>query len=401
MDWLILIVGVPAVVVPIVLLYGFAGCGYEGVGTLVLPEKPTNLHATLALNRKGINLVWLPAGGAADSFEIFRTAVGEPNADFSSMQAKSDDTSSTLKPGVTFHYTVKAFKAGHSPPYSPTGPSKEAYATMPPVPPVLSGQFVGANLIRLNWTASLHATRYRLRHLPDLTVVYEGPQTTADHTVPPGPHDYEVVAIVGKDNNGVDKGFDDSLPKDVPSDPSATVQIAPPITLPNWVSIFTTANILPNPQNGVDVAGDCIVQRIPGPAVGGTMVRLKLRGIANQTTDLTAVTISRAVPSTAAQSQNSMDLPVPVTFGGASGVTFQNNLIPKDSDTIGYTVAAGQDLHIAFNVRLTSGRILRRNVPGALAYAKNNAAEAALAVRPPQYNTNNNDVYCIETIEVA
>jgi hypothetical protein len=251
---------------------------------------------------------------------------------------------------------------------------------------------------------------YRLRHVSDDTKVYEGPDLTADHTLTaaqtaqPGPHQYEVVAIVGKDNTGVDKGFDDSLPKDVLSD-AATFQITLPATPPNWVSIFpTTANILPNPNNGVDAAGDCIVQRIKAPAVGGNLVRITLRGILNQpATTLIAVTISKAVLATAAQPQNSLDQPVPVTFGGVASVTLPTNGNPQPSDPITYAVAPGQDLHVAFNVSPQSGRIQRKPRAGEQAYRKNNAAEAALAVRPPIYNENNNVnvVYCIETIEVA
>lgn len=403
MEWLILLVVVPAIVAPIVLLCGFAGCSLIlDIGDPKLePGTPTNLHAKLAANRKDINLVWTPTGGEANSFAIGRTATGEANASFSSTQPKFDDTSNTLKPGVTFHYTVSAI-IGSLP---PIGPSNDAFATIPPAAPVLSGLAVSAVLIRLNWTPSPGATRYRLRHLTDNTVIYEGDKTTADHSgVQPGTHVYEVVAIVGKDNKGVDKGFDDSLPKDVLSDAATKEITAGPVTPPNWVSIFpTTANIQPNPNNGVDASGDCIVQRIKAPAVGGNSVRVTLRGIANELTRLTAVTISKAVPDTVQQAQNSVDQPVDVKFGGASGVTLPINGTPQQSDPVNYAVAPGQDLHIAFDVHPQSGRIQRKPRAGEQAYRKNNAAEAALTVRPPQYNANNNVnvVYCIETIEVA
>lgn len=405
MDWIILLLCVPAIVVPVVLLFGFAGCGLDVTGQLVLPTVPANLHATLANNRKGIDLVWLPTGGAADGFEITRTAAGETTATLSSTQPSSNDSSPALKPGVTYHYTVRAIKSGQPAQYSPTGPSNDAFATMPPTAPVLSGQLLSANVIGLSWTASDKATRYRLLHVTDNTIVYEGDQTTANHSnIQPGTHEYQVVAIVGVDKTGVSQGFNDSLPVDVLSDPSATVQVATgPVTPPNWTTIFSTAGIAPNPNNGVDAANDTIVQRIPAPATGGAKVRVTLRGITNQlpATVLTAVTISRAAPAGGGQPQNSVDAPVAITFGGAAGVPLPTNGTAQLSDPINYAVVAGQDLHIAFNVAAASGRVLRRNVAGATAYVKNNAAEAGLATRPPQYNTNNNVVYCIETIEVA
>lgn len=399
MDWFLLLLCVPAVVVPVVLLFGFAGCGLDVTGQLVLPGTPANLHAKLRPDRKGISLVWLPSGGVADGFEIVRTAAGEPNASFTSPTANFDDTSSTLKPGVTHHYTVKAVKTGQPPPYSPTGPSNDAFATMPPAAPVLTGQFVGANLIRLNWNPSPHATRYVLRHLPDNAVVYNGPLLTADHAVQSATHDYQIVAIVGDG-----KGFDDSLPTDVVSDP-ATVQITPPITLPNWTPIFSTAGIAPNPNNGVTATGDCIVQRIPAPATGGMQVRVTLRCIANQTTTLTAVTISKAAEAGAAQPQNSLNPPVPITFGGAAGVTLPINGAPQTSDPVIFTVTVGQDLHVVLDVSPTSGRILRRNKPGTTAYVGNNLApQASQMNRPGNYGNppyDQNRAYCIESVEVA
>jgi hypothetical protein len=404
MDWFILLLCVPSVVVPVVLLFGFAGCGLDTTGQLVLPTVPANLHATLAANRKGIDLVWLPTGGAADGFVIARTAAGEMSLSLSSTQPSLNDSSPTLKPGVTYHYTVRAIKSGQPAQFSPTGPSNDAFATMPPTAPVLSGQLLSANVIRLNWTASPHATRYRLKHLTDNTVVYEGDQTTADHSgVQTGTHDYQVAAIVGVDKNNIPQGFNDSQPADVFTD-SATLQvIAGTVTPPNWVPIFSAAGIAPNPNNGVEVANDCVVQRIPAPASPGTQVRVTLRGITNQNppTVLAAVTISKAVLAGGAQPQNSVDTPVPITFGGMAGVTLPTNGTAQLSDPVNYPVVAGQDLHVAFNVAAASGRVLRRNVAGAVAYRKNNAIEAGLATRPPPYNENNNVVFCIETIEVA
>jgi hypothetical protein len=118
-----------------------------------------------------------------------------------------------------------------------------------------------------------------------------------------------------------------------------------------------------------------------------------------QTTILTAVTVSRAAAAGSAQPQNSLDTPVDVKFGGATGVTIPNGEL-RTSDIVSYAVVAGQDLHVAFNVSAASGRILRRNVTTRVSYLRNNAADAGNQIRPG-YNPNNDDVYCVETVEIA
>jgi hypothetical protein len=395
MELLLLLIIVPTVVVPVVLLFGFSGCEVLlGIGDpKLVASVPTNLHARLAASRKSVDLTWLPSGGEADSFEIRRSGNDGSNKTFSSQVATMTD-GADLAAGVTYDYSVKAVQNTFA-----TDASSPASVTIPPAAPSLTAVPEGPGAVRLNWTPSPQASKYRLEHPPDTTPVFEGAATSALHPVPTGvQHSYRVIAIV-------EDGRDDSIKKPVESDPSPTVQITlTPGTGPNWVSIFpTTAGIAPNPNNGVDVAGDCIVQRIRAPASGGTQFRVTLRGIPNQATTLTAVTISRAAPAGAAQPQNSVDAPVSITFGGAAGVTLPINGAPQTSDPVNYTVAAGQDLHVAFNVSPASGRIQRKPRAGEQAYRKNDATEAALVVRPPTYNANNNVdvVYCIETIEVA
>jgi hypothetical protein len=85
----------------------------------------------------------------------------------------------------------------------------------------------------------------------------------------------------------------------------------PPLvaTTRQWVPIFSSAGIPPNPQSGVSNSNDTLVQRINAVAKGGIFVRVTLRGIVNETTSLTAVTVSRAVPAGAVQPWNSAEPP--------------------------------------------------------------------------------------------
>src|SRR5438045_4183457 len=78
LDWLILVLVTPVIIVVVVLLYGFVGCGYEGVATGPSSNdtKPSMLTVT-AIGTDRMRLVWHDnSGGAATSFKVERF---EPN----------------------------------------------------------------------------------------------------------------------------------------------------------------------------------------------------------------------------------------------------------------------------------------------------------------------------------
>jgi hypothetical protein len=215
MTWLILLIGIPAIIVPVVLLCGFAGCGLDVKGTAEPLGKPSNLHAKLSSNRKAVDLWWLPTGGQADSFETKRVAP-DGSTDFVSLVVAN---------------TVKAIKAGHTPQIS-----DPAQVTIPPSAPTLTAVAVSATTNRLTWTASPNATKYRLEHVPDLAMIAQGTATTADHNITAGTsHAYRVIAIVAD-------GFDDSVKQDVASDPRQRWSQQSPTV--------SDAGVPANPSNG-------------------------------------------------------------------------------------------------------------------------------------------------------
>jgi hypothetical protein len=122
MDWFILIVVVPLVLVPLVLLYGFAGCGEFGSAPPSDPP-PFDLVAT----GKGVDhiaLEWNHASPATVSFTIARKAPGEAafDEDYRAgvLQTTFDDKPI---PAGLYHYKVRAVVNA-----SPTGWSDEAQA---------------------------------------------------------------------------------------------------------------------------------------------------------------------------------------------------------------------------------------------------------------------------------
>jgi hypothetical protein len=105
MDWVILILGVPAILVPLVLLLGFAGCPppaplacvidadcpvgtvcVEGVCLAPPSLAPENL-AAIARDDHSVSLTWTNVDPAATDFRIERAPEG---GDFAAIPAPAD-----------------------------------------------------------------------------------------------------------------------------------------------------------------------------------------------------------------------------------------------------------------------------------------------------------------------
>jgi hypothetical protein len=191
MDWLVLILGVPAILIPLVLLFGFAGCNpqapgdctddsdcpggtecVEGLCVAVDHSPPSAPESLTAIARNGlrVSLTWTNTDPrAADiSFEIERTVEGgEPvvfpvQATLSPTGAfRATDASSDLQEGVTFIYRVRAVLGEQ---HSDFDDSNESKATVFPAAPVhLVATPVSINQINLSWdNASAIATDFSI-----------------------------------------------------------------------------------------------------------------------------------------------------------------------------------------------------------------------------------------------
>ena len=208
MDWLILILGVPAILIPLVLLFGFAGCGPSGVfctdnsecpgdtvcfeGSCVSPvdpplSAPENL-AAIALDDHSVALTWTSDNPAGTIFQIERTPEdGEefeaiPPGDLDDVSAAgATDRSRGLQEGVTFIYRVGAASEQEDPKFSEDTSS----ATVLPAAPVnLRATPVDIDRIKLSWdNASAVATDFILEHrLPGGT--FDGGKSSAAPTPP-------------------------------------------------------------------------------------------------------------------------------------------------------------------------------------------------------------------------
>ena len=106
-EWLVLLLLVPAVVLPVVYLFGFAGCGFEGHGE---PIPPLVLKTPSAPNPVTVNLSW--TGGTVDDIQFQRDKTPNAGEQPESYQfiVQRDPLSATDTDGLSggHHYDYKA-----------------------------------------------------------------------------------------------------------------------------------------------------------------------------------------------------------------------------------------------------------------------------------------------------
>ena len=412
MEWFILIFLVPLILVPIVLLCGFAGCSSFSASDdppptstppTPAPSKttsPTNFTAR-AKGTDEIALEWQHTSPTA-KFTVRRTAP-DPIVLATATPAHSVSDPG-LNDGTDIYYDLTA-KDGINDP-SDSIPAQAT--TKPNAPTNLVALPEDLTHIVLTWnhvTKSPKKVTFKisdtLKTTPPSPPTEISPAVTKDsidptlytysHTVDMGSeHEYQVTAFVD--------GFDNSVPQQVMSDPSD-----PASAIASWRTVYDH----PLTLNEGGFAGSTIVQRIDAAHLIGvgtqSKVRVTLRGsLAAAAADLVInkVTISQAAVAPE-QLWNSIAPITQLRFGNKFDVTIPANT-QKLSDKTDYTLVAGKDLIIAFDI--TSGP-LGKLVPfaGPNMYSKPNVAEAIVTIPPNRtagYTAHNNSVYIVEKIEV-
>ena len=400
MDWLFLIFLVPLILVPIVLLCGFAGCGLDVVGTGVFDAAPSNLNAT-AGGTDTINLSWKDNSVAASVFIVER---GPPGGSLVPIKTGVKGVSlpdQPLNEGTTFLYDVRATAGVGG---VPTAPSNTAtVTTFPATPTNLAATAVDASHVQLSWTnASVNADLISLEHRSSpgslWNEIYKGPAKTPPKPPPasitPGGNDeFRITAIVKN-------GFDNNISKEVRSIPSAPVAAVTEIPITPWKTAFNVPLTTDDPQA---FNGNTIVQRIDAVHItnAGAKVRITLHGSTTGNLVIKKVTISQAAP--AGQLWNSAADLTEVKSGGVSGVTIPANTPPKALDDTNYNLVLGKDIIVAFDISgatATDGFTRRATLAGPTMFSKNNTAEAATQNRSVNYLTHAGRVHIVEKIEV-
>jgi Fibronectin type III domain len=423
MDWLILILGVPAILIPLVLLFGFAGCGQvAGVcasdvdcpaGTRCVdgacvalqpnppPLAPENLAAR-ALDDRSVSLTWTNTDPAVTDFEIERTPEDGEVDEVELIPAPDSPTGATdsfgLQAGVTYIYRVRALLGEERSEFSDTSSA----TVFPAAPVALVATAVSIDQIDLSWTnASAIETEYSVEHRVPGGVFAEiipgpGAATTFSHRgLDEGTtHEYRVLAVVD--------GVEDDVAQEVTSAPSA---IAPATTLAFTVAFQapqgTLINELPN-------VGFCLVQRLSTTLLAATgttptQVRILLRGPNTGSLTLDRVTISQTADSQpgATGTEDLYDA-APDLTEIASGVTIAANTT-RTVGPVNYALDFTQDLLVAFDISNTPGEANVRfgALTGAHAFSNPGTAEAGVQDRTTGYPNDAPDTLAlVEIVEV-
>ena len=415
MDWVILILGVPAILIPLVLLFGFAGCystatacsddfdcpdGTQCVdGACVVGELPLSAPENLAaraIDDRSVLLTWTDNDPAATSFQIERAEDGDqpqPIVVHGLISPTGTTDDSGLQEGVTYIYQVRAQGDG----LSDSDPSEISSATVLPATPVnFTATAVSNSQIDLSWTnASTVATAFRLQErvggtFTDIPLPNPTSNTFSHSNLIAGTtHEYRVFATVD--------GFEDSAQQIVNSLPSA-VQSAT-TTAVSAAAFTTPPGTFTTDQASAAGEGICLVQLLSQtllvPNVTGTQVRITLRGSNTGNLTLDKVFISK-VGNTGDPYDAATDLKLV-----ASGVPIPANT----AVTVGpvyYTLDPTQDLLVAVDVSNTpnEGNLRFGALPGAVTYARTATAEAGVQDRGPNYITVANILFLVEQIEV-
>ena len=407
MEWFILIFLVPLILVPIVLLCGFAGCSSFSTGDPVAPTAPTPAKTTAPTNFTAtangtdeIALAWQHTSPIA-KFTVRRTAPDPKVLAKDTLDHSVSDPG--LNDGTDIYYDLTA-KDGIDDPSDSIGAKA---TTKPNSPTNLVALPEDLTHIVLTWNHVTKSPKNITFKISDTLETAPGGTTEISPTVTKDPidptlytyshavdagseHEYRVTAVVD--------GFDNSVAQQVMSDPSD-----PASAIASWRTIYNH----PLTLNEGGFGGSTIVQRIDAAHLIGvgsqSKVRVTLRGsLAAAAADLVInkVTISQAAVAPE-QRWNSVAPITQLRFGNKFDVTIPASTA-KLSDKTDYTLVAGKDLIIAFDI--TSGP-LGKLAPfaGPNMYSKPNVTEAMVIIPPNRtagYTAHNNSVYIVEKIEV-
>jgi hypothetical protein len=408
MDWFILLFLIPLILVPVVLLCGFAGCGLDVVGTFQV-SAPKDLAATVSAT--GVSLTWLDTNSGIVSYAIHRAPVGQtlPTTGPVVKGTTFADPASGLTEGTTFLYRVVPESSGPYLDYpsniatATVFPAKPTNLTATPVVDISVDPTVPVSTppkIELTWTnhsanADGFIVKFRaagsgtFTEVPQPISASPGPPLgTFTHTgITAGQtYEYQVLAYVdGFDTNG--------NPKQVRSEPTASVSATIPVPVPMvWKVAFQVA-LTANIGGG---QGDCVVQRLKAPLLaGGSYVKITLAGSLAAPIAIDRMTISQAAGAGDAydSAPDLADVLVAPGFTLAAGV-------PHTFGPAKYTLDPAKDLLVAFDIGAT-GSARRGPLVGAAYFSRNTTDEAGTQNRSPTGYVKTADfVYLIQKIEV-
>jgi hypothetical protein len=392
MDWLILVLVTPLIIVAVVLLYGFAGC-LPDLAPLATPlQAPTDLHATAA-DTSLVKLVWQDNSGGTTKFKVVRDEAGSSaTKTYEDLIGTTFNDTVDLQEGTSYFYTVRATLPGIE-----SGPSnQDAATTFPAAPSDVVATPQDVNRIDLNWTNNSNkADKFIIHDVSGESVtetkIPKGSAMPRALTVAEGSaHEFRVFAsVVGNQEN---------VPQpEVRSDSSDPVTAKP----------LAFKAVLTTDQAGLE--GYCLIQRITSAQLknSGPKVKITLRG-----STAGSLTIDRIYISQVAASGNPWDSAADLTKvvdkdQGDQALVLPANT-PKTLEPINYGWIEPKDLLIAFDISAAAeGNVRNVLLPEAVVYFRAATQQASVQNRYPDpanplltYDTRQGTHYLVEKIEV-
>ncbi|QIF04437.1 hypothetical protein [Roseimicrobium sp. ORNL1] len=391
MEWIVLAILAPLIVVPVVLLFGYAGCGdFIATDIISVPK----LTFSYKIDGTTVTLTWSAGPPGTTKYRLLRGLEGENLEEITPGPDAQTQYADTGRTELARYFYVVYGKDGAN---KTTCESKQLIVDIPPLPPTnVAAAATGPNTVHLTWKNNPDARMDRvvIRRLHVSTAAEEETDIpraeTYDDTTPSAVTDfsYQVAARYSADD-----GTGISLTSIFAPEPPLRVDGLPP---ENFTLAFPST---PNTPNRVSpsLGGDCIIQRISKDELqaGGNRLRITFR--ATNGLGFTAVTISQPA-STGNDWDSHTDLTVIATNLDLSGAQPMVR-------TLDYTLDEDQDVLIAFNMRPEddlANAPITDNVPGCTVYyLADNRDAVKIGARDPNFATFTNTLAIVEKIEVV
>lgn len=392
MEWIVLAILAPLIVVPVVLLFGYAGCGTP-LDTSITSGGPT-LSLSFKVDGTTVTLTWSAGPPGTTRYKLLRGLEGESLEEVLPGPGALTQYADTGRPELAryFYYVYALDGAGVG-----FASSREVVVDIPPLPPTnVAAVATGPNTVHLTWTNNpdTRMDRVVIRRIHVDTSGREEtdiPRTQAhDDTAPSAVTNfaYQIASrYSANDGTGV------LLTSIFAPEPPLRVDGIPP---EEFTLSFPTT---PNTPNRISpgLGRDCIIQRISRDELtaGGSKVRITFR--ATNGLGFTLVTISQPALSGNAWDSHT-DLAVVATNLDLSGAQ-------PTVRTLDYTLDEDKDILIAFDMRPEddlANAPITDNVPGCILYYLADTPSAAIiGARDPNFLTFVNTLAIVEKIEVV
>jgi hypothetical protein len=387
MEWFYLALLAPFVLVPVVLLFGYAGCGSFGV--------EHELTLTHTVDGTTVTLTWTAGPGGTARYRISR---GEEGGDIGTIFTAPSTQTRYADSGRTeltkYFYTVVALNGEND----GVADSNQLEVEIPVLAPSnLKAVATETNKVHLTWTNHPETRVNRnviRRHRIGTTDYVDADIARAeghDDTTPSAATEfaYQIAGRLDEAGTSATSIFVPQTPVNVES----TTTPPPPPPVENPILVFpATPTAAPN-RNSPN-AGDCIIQRFPQEQLltGGNKLRVTFRA-APGGLGFKIVTVSQP-----ARSGDAFDSHTDLK-------TIATNLDLSTTQptvrTIDYVLDPGEDLLIAFDIKDDAGMVpIVDGVAGCTIYQQDSTEQASRMDRSG-FLTFANALVIVEKLEVV